>query len=60
MVMMDMIAKVMWEVVVVVQKFASSSSFASKLLTQINIEELIDVAITLYKDQYTNARLKTW
>ncbi len=58
--MMDMIAKVMWEVVVVVQKFASSSSFASKLLTQINIEELIDVAITLYKDQYTNARLKTW
>ncbi len=60
MVMMDMIAKVTWEVVVVVQKFASSSSFASKLLTQMNIEELIEVAITLYKDQYTNARLETW
>jgi hypothetical protein len=42
-----------------VQKSASSSSFASKLLTQMNIEELIDVAITLYKDQYTNARLET-
>jgi hypothetical protein len=26
---------------------------------QIIIEELIDVAITLYKDQYTNARLET-
>jgi hypothetical protein len=59
MVMMDMIAKVMREVVVVVQKFASSSSFASNLLTQMNIEELIDVAITFYKDQYTNARLET-
>ncbi len=45
---------------VVVQKFASSSSFASKLLAQMNIEELIiDVAITLYKAQYTNARLET-
>ncbi len=61
MVMMDMIAKVRWEVVVVVQKLASSSSFASKLLAQMNIEELIiDVAITLYKAQYTNARLETW
>jgi hypothetical protein len=45
--------------VVVVQKFPSSSSFASKLLTQMSIEKLIDVAITLYKDQYTNARLET-
>jgi hypothetical protein len=30
------------------------------LLTQMSIEKLIDVAITLYKDQYTNARLETW